>query len=61
LEVTNSRRDETLMIGDSWDADIVGAYNSQIDQVWLNPKDEKPKGFEPTFTVQKLEEIKRIL
>jgi len=61
LEVSNSRRDETLMIGDSWDADIVGAYNSQIDQLWLNPKNEKPTDFEPTFTVQKLEEIKGIL
>jgi putative hydrolase of the HAD superfamily len=49
------------MIGDSWDADIVGAYNSQIDQLWLNPKNEKPRDFEPTFTVQKLEEIKKIL
>ena len=63
LKATNSRRDETLMIGDSWDADIVGAYNSRIDQLWLNSdsKNEKPRDFEPTFTVHSLEEIKGIL
>lgn len=58
---TNSRRDQTIMIGDSWDADIVGAYNSRIDQIWFNPAGDKPKGFEPTYTVAKLEEIKDIL
>ncbi|MCW1735905.1 YjjG family noncanonical pyrimidine nucleotidase [Anaerorudis cellulosivorans] len=63
LKVTNSRRDETLMIGDSWDADIVGAYNSRIDQLWLNSdsKNERPTDFKPTFTVHSLEEIKGIL
>lgn len=61
LKNTNSRRDETLMIGDSWDADIVGAYKSHIDQLWLNPKNENHRDFEPTFTVRSLEEIKRIL
>lgn len=63
LKVTNSRRDETLMIGDSWDADIVGAYNSRIDQLWLNSdsKSKKPTDFEPTFTVHSLGEIKGIL
>ncbi len=37
LTNTNSRRDQTVMIGDSWEADIVGAYNSCIDQIWFNP------------------------
>lgn len=58
---TNSRRDQTIMIGDSWDADIVGAYNSHIDQIWFNPKGEQHKEFEPTYTVAKLNEIKEIL
>lgn len=58
---TNARRSESLMIGDSWDADIVGAYHSKIDQIWLNPKHEQAHGFEPTYTVSSLEEIKSIL
>lgn len=58
---TNSRRSETLMIGDSLDADIVGAHNSRIDQIWFNPADVPPDGFEPTHTVKHLLEIKEIL
>jgi len=61
LKNTNSRRNETLMIGDSWDADIIGAYNSKIDQLWLNPDKVPAIGFTPTYTVQSLEEIKKIL
>ena len=58
---TNSRRTESLMIGDSWDADIVGAYQSRMDQIWFNPKDYPAKGFVPTYTVKRLDEIKNIL
>lgn len=42
LKNTNSRRSESLMIGDSWEADIIGAYQSKIDQIWLNLKDYLP-------------------
>ncbi len=58
---TNSRRSESLMIGDSWDADIVGAYNSHIDQIWFNPAGLEPQGFIPTHTVKTLQEICNIL
>lgn len=61
LKNTNSRRDQTMMIGDSWDADIVGARQSRIAQIWFNPEGMVPDGFEPTYTVQTLEEIKGIL
>ncbi len=61
LKNTNSRRRESLMIGDSWEADITGAYQSRIDQLWLNPEGLPPGDFMPTFTVRSLEEIKRIL
>lgn len=58
---TNSRRAESLMIGDSWDADIEGAYRSKIDQIWFNPGNLSPKGISPTYTISSLDEIKRIL
>ena len=61
LRNTNSRRTETLMIGDSWDSDIVGAYHSRIDQLWLNPEKQPANGFTPTYTVASLKEIKNIL
>ncbi len=61
LKNTNSRRNQTIMIGDSWDADIVGAYRSRIAQIWFNPADARSDGFDPTFTVRSLKEIKEIL
>lgn len=61
LKTTNSRRDQTLMIGDSWEADIAGAYRSRIAQIWYNPGKKEPGDFEPTYTVQRLVEIKEIL
>lgn len=61
LEKTKANPTETLMIGDSWDADIVGAYNSNIHQMWLNPEGLSPNGFAPTYCVKTLAEIKEIL
>ena len=58
---TNSRRNETLMIGDCFEADIFGAHQSRIDQLWFNPQDLPPQEFTPTYTVKRLEEIKGIL
>lgn len=51
----------TVMIGDSWSSDIEGAYKSNIDQIWYNPDNETPKGFKPTYTIKKLDELKGIL
>ncbi len=58
---TNSRRKETLMIGDSWEADIIGAQQAGIEQLWFNPDNKPANGFKPTFTVRSLSEIKNIL
>ena len=61
LKNTNSRRNQTIMVGDSWENDIVGAHNSRIAQIWFNPNGDKATGFKPTFEVRKLEEIMKIL
>lgn len=61
LRVTGSSRESTLMIGDSWDADILGAHDSAIDQIWYNPQQEPARGFRPTYTVVTLAEITHIL
>lgn len=61
LKSTNSRRTESLIIGDSWEADMAGAQNARIDSVWYNPNDEVAKGRPPTFTIRSLSELKQIL
>ncbi|MDR1624644.1 MAG: YjjG family noncanonical pyrimidine nucleotidase [Tannerellaceae bacterium] len=58
---TNSRRSETLMIGDSWETDVVGAHNAGIASLWFNPEGLPAKGFTPAYTVRSLAEIKEIL
>ncbi|MDR2118590.1 MAG: YjjG family noncanonical pyrimidine nucleotidase [Tannerellaceae bacterium] len=62
LKNTNSRRHETLMIGDCWESDIAGAHRSKIDQLWFNPHRLPPaEDFTPTYTVCSLSEIRGIL
>ena len=46
---TNSRRNETLMIGDCFEADIFGARQSRIDQLWFNPQGLPPQEFTPNL------------
>ena len=46
---TNSRRNETLMIGDCFEADIFGARQSRIDQLWFNPQGLPPHGVYPNL------------
>jgi len=62
LKNTNSRRAESLMIGDSWEVDIAGAHNAGMDNIWFNPTKIAPcKTFLSTFEVHSLAEIKDLL
>ena len=61
LKNANARRKESIMIGDNWNADIVGARNSKIAQIWYNPHGMQPVDFAPTHVVKSLAEIKDIL
>ncbi|MCL3779629.1 noncanonical pyrimidine nucleotidase, YjjG family [Prolixibacteraceae bacterium JC049] len=40
IKTTNSKKSNSIIIGDSWDADIVGGKNFGIDQVYFSPKNE---------------------
>lgn len=40
--VTNSRVRESVMIGDSWEADVVGAVNAGMAAIWFNPRKQTP-------------------
>ena len=61
LKAAGSSKNETIMIGDSWDADIVGARNFSIDQVWYDLGIEQASVFKPTYHIHSLLELKEIL
>lgn len=50
---------ESIMIGDSIEADIQGAINAGIDQVFVNHTGIVP-AIKPTYTVTSLKELERI-
>ncbi|MFN3489407.1 MAG: YjjG family noncanonical pyrimidine nucleotidase [Emticicia sp.] len=60
IEVTKADLIESLMIGDNYEADVLGAINANMDTVFYNP-DDIPTGQKPTFDIKKLIELKDIL
>ena len=60
VDVTKADLAESLMIGDNYEADILGAINASMDTVFYNP-DDIPTGQKPTFDIKKLVELKEIL
>lgn len=64
IKSSNARKKESLMIGDSWESDIIGAKNFGIDQVFfkLNEDTIDYNGYgEPTFVIYELNELLSIL
>lgn len=64
IKSSNARKNESLMIGDSWESDIIGAKNFGIDQVYfrLNNSELNFGTYgKPTYTITKLEELLNIL
>lgn len=62
LSATQSELHESLMIGDSWEADITGAQGIGMHQVFYNTKggdNELP--FRPTYQIKDLKELMEIL
>lgn len=51
---------ESLMLGDDFPVDILGAKNIGMDQVFFNPNDERVDG-KPTFEINCLSELLRLL
>lgn len=61
LKTAGATSHQVMMLGDSWESDIQGAYQSGIDQIWFNPDQIAEGEFSPTHTVQKLKEVMDIL
>lgn len=60
LKYTNSRRQEAIMVGDHPEADISGARNVGMDQIWYNQAGKKA-GISPTYEIAQLSELLNIL
>ena len=61
LKKAGAKLEESIMIGDMFDTDIVGAANIGMDQIFFNPKQMTGTSFKPTYEVRQLLEIKEIL
>lgn len=60
LRSTNAHAEISLMVGDSLEADILGARNAGIDQVFFNPYDQEHE-HEITYEIKDLRELLHIL
>lgn len=61
LKTTNSKLEESIMIGDMFETDIAGAANIGMQQIFFNPKRLTGLPFAPTYEVNSLLQIKEIL
>lgn len=59
--LANTRPSESLMIGDDLTADIGGAQNVSMDQVYFNPDGVNHDKADITFEIKGLEELKVLL
>jgi putative hydrolase of the HAD superfamily len=60
LTSVNARKNESLMIGDDWDLDIMGAKSYGFDQVYFNPDNKEHVG-KSTYEISFISELKTIL
>lgn len=61
LEVTHSQAADTLMIGDNYDADILGAMQAGWGQIYFDRNHRGITAQEPLHTVHSLKEVMDIL
>lgn len=62
LEVSESKAEEVLMVGDNLMTDILGANRTGIRSVWINREGITPKGdVTPTFEIKNLSELVDLL
>ena len=62
-QIDNFDASETIIIGDSFSADVTGGWNAGIDTCWVNIKERVNQHPEiiPTYEIRKLEELYGVL
>ena len=61
LQLNNALPEEAIMIGDSYEADIKGAQNANIDQVYFPLNNEFKENQPATYRISKLKDLTDIL
>lgn len=61
LSATQSELRQSLMVGDSWEADISGASRVEMHQVFYNVNGRTSMSFRPTYTINDLKELIQLL
>ena len=61
LSATQSELNKSLMIGDSWEADIIGANGIGMHQAYYNISGRTDLSFKPTYLLHDLRELMEIL
>ncbi len=61
LSATQSELRDSLMIGDSWEADITGANGVGMNQVFYNPAGRTELPFSPTYQIDDLRDLINLL
>ncbi|HLF47580.1 MAG TPA: YjjG family noncanonical pyrimidine nucleotidase [Chitinophagaceae bacterium] len=59
FEKAGARPEESIMLGDNIEVDIIGAINAGIDQVFIN-HNNIPISIKPTYSVNSLKELEEI-
>lgn len=61
LQVTDSHADDTLLIGDNYDADILGAMNAGWGQIYFDRNHRGITAEQPQYTIDSLDKVMQIL
>ena len=61
IKMAGTTAKDSIMIGDTLDADIEGGNNAGMDTVYYNPATPAEGNIKPTFVIESLSELKKIL
>ncbi len=54
-------KEKSIVIGDRWEADILGAHHFGVDSCWFNPEEKKRPGEpSPSFEIRHLSEMRKL-
>ena len=60
LQRSNAIAKESIMLGDDWEADIMGARDAGLDQVYVNHLNKPLPAIKPTYSIASLKELENI-